>query len=175
MGPFLPPWLLEHPAGIDNQQWLVTRFAGFIVLAYVVGKFLIPALRARLDQRREQIEQMRDEVQRTLRDLSETRDQYKQRLGQIAEETQRRLDAAVREASVLRQHIEEEAYHMAQAIIAHASREVERDREKAMAHLRMEFADDVVEAARHAASRTLTAERQSQLVAAFLAEMERLP
>lgn len=175
MGPLLPPWLLEHPAEITAAQWLTTRISGFVLLVALIWKFLVPVLREKLAARTREVQETRDHVAETIRELEAMRDDYKRRLDSIAEETDRRLKAAVTEAQVLKEQIVEEARQLAQEIVRHAQEEVERDREKALARLRIEFSEDVIEAARHAASLTLTPSRQAALVAAFLNELEARP
>jgi F0F1-type ATP synthase membrane subunit b/b' len=171
MGPFLPPWLLEHTSEVSDVQWLVVRTAGFAALALVVVKFIVPVVRAMLEGRLRTIEETAEQVRSTLAETERMRDDYRERLDHIAEETARRLQAAVAEADQLRRHIEAEARQQSEAMLAQTRAELRREHEKAMAHLRIEFAEDVVEAARFAASRTLTQDRQRDLVGAFVREL----
>jgi len=175
MGPFLPPWLLEHTSEVTDLQWLLVRTAGFAALAFIVVKFIVPVVRGMLNSRLRTIEETAEQVRSTLEETERMRDDYRERLDNIAEETARRLEAAVAEADQLRQHIEGEARQQSEAIVAQTRAELRREHEKAMARLRIEFAEDVVEAARFAASRTLTQDRQADLVGAFVRELGAAP
>jgi len=175
MGPFLPPWLLEHTSEVTDLQWLLVRTAGFAALAFIVVKFIVPVVRGMLNSRLRAIEETAEQVRSTLEETERMRDDYRERLDNIAEETARRLEAAVAEADQLRQHIEGEARQQSEAIVAQTRAELRREHEKAMARLRIEFAEDVVEAARFAASRTLTQDRQADLVGAFVRELGAAP
>ncbi len=170
MDPYVVPWLLEHPADISDFQWIVVRTAGFLALAALVVKLIVPAIRAKLEERTTTVADSLDQVRQALADAEAIRDDYRDKLDHIAEETQRRLDEAVASAAELRSHIESEARQHAEAIIAHARSEARRDWERAMAHLRIEFAEDVIEAASYAAARTLTESRQASLLDAFVRE-----
>lgn len=171
MGPFALPWVLEHPSDITGAQWFIVRTAGFVLLALIVMRFIVPVIRGMLENRRQAIVETVEQVRTTLAEAERLRDDYRDRLDHIAEETARRLDAAVADAQQLTEHIETQGREQADAIVAQTRAELRRDHEKAMARLRIEFAEEVIEAARHAAARTLTQERQSDLVRAFASEV----
>jgi len=168
MGHLVFPWVLEHPSNISDYQWLVTLLAGFLLLAWLIWRFVFPVVGNMLESRARTIEESREQIRQTLEDARRLRDDYQDKLDNIAEETRRRLDEAVAEAAELRAHIEREAREQAAAITERAHREVERDREKALADLRIEFVEEVIDAARYAAAHTLTDDRQERMLDMFV-------
>jgi F-type H+-transporting ATPase subunit b len=165
------PWLLEHTSDVTDMQWLVVRTLGFLIIVGIVLRYVVPLIRRMLHDRRQTIVETTEQVSQTLAETAQLRDTYRERLERIADETALRLQEAVREAEDLQAHIREEARQQAAAIVERTRRDLRREREKAMAHLRIEFTDTVIEAARHAALRSLTRERQSQLVGMFVRDL----
>ncbi|NLI00083.1 MAG: hypothetical protein GX446_11410 [Chthonomonadales bacterium] len=171
MGQLQSPWILEHTSDVTNWQWFVVRTVGFLALLYIVVRFIVPVVGSMLHTRREAITESSEQVRTTLAEAEKMRDDYRARLERIADETALRLQEAVREAEDLQAHIQEEAQQQAAAIVERTRRELRRERDKAMAHLRIEFTDTVIEAARMAAARTLTRERQAELVNLFVRDV----
>ncbi|MBM3494743.1 MAG: ATP synthase F0 subunit B [Armatimonadetes bacterium] len=171
MDQLVSPWILEHTSDVTNLEWFIVRTVGFIVLAAIVVRFIVPVIRSMLSVRRQTIVETTEQVRNTLVETEQLRDDYRGRLERIAEETELRLGEAVREAEELQASIRDEAREQADALVERTRRELRREREKTMAHLRIEFTDDVIEAARHAASRSLTRERQADLVGMFVREI----
>jgi F0F1-type ATP synthase membrane subunit b/b' len=173
------PWVLHPPPSITNAsapittfQWLVISLAGFAALAFIVVKFVVPVIRGMLNERREAIEAADAQVKATLADAERMRNDYRQRLENIEEETKTRLEAAVAEAGRLREQILEEARGLAADIVRRGEEEVAQERAKAQAHLRIQFVDSVIRAAGYAASRSLTDADQGRLLGEFVREVE---
>ncbi len=171
MEPIPIPWILEHTSDVTDLQWLVIRTVGFVLLAAIVVRFIVPVIRRMLETRRQTIIETAEQIRQTLDETERLRDDYRDRLERIADETSMRMQEAVREAEDLQAHIREEARQQAEAILERTRRELRRERAKAMAHLRIEFTDTVIEAARYAASRTLTRERQADMVSTFVRDL----
>lgn len=169
---FTMPWILEHPADITDTQWLIVRSVGFAVLLFIVVRFIVPALRTMLDARRQTIEETAQQVADTMDETARARDDYKDRLEHVADEAERRLAEAVEDAERMTQDIVNEGRKQADMIIAQTRTELNRERERAMAHLRIEYAEDVIEAARYAARQTLTEARHAELVRSFIRDIE---
>ncbi len=171
MEPTPIPWFLEHTSDVTDLQWLMVRTVGFVLLAAIVVRLIVPVMRKMLESRRQAIIETTEQVQHTLAETEQLRDDYHVRLERIADETALRMQEAVRESEELQAHILEEARQQAAAMIERTRRELKREREKAMAHLRIEFTDTVIEAARHAAARTLTRDRQAAMVNMFIRDL----
>lgn len=169
--PFRMPFQLEPPAPIQPIPWLIEMTIGFVLLAFIVGKFVVPMLAGILAERSRAIADAAGQVAETLNDARTLRDDYQQRLEHIEDETERRMDQAVAEAGELQQRILAEAREQATAIANRGAAEVERERAKVTVHLHREFVDDVVGAAAYAMSQAIDEDLQRRLVADFVARV----
>lgn len=171
MDGFVSPWILEHTSDVTAFHWLVVRTLGFVLLLGLVVRFIVPVIAAMLQHREQAVAEAAVRLRDTLAETRQLRDDYRDRLERIHDEAEVRLAEAVRESEELRDAIEAEARRTSDALFERTRADIERERDKSFEHLRIEFADDVIEAARFAASRTLTPERQSALVGEFVREL----
>lgn len=166
------PWVLEFPEQAEYGPFLLVSVVSFAVVAWflfrVVPKPAIGNISGILDDRKRAIQTASEQVEETLRETEAMRNDYRQRLEKIEDETERRMAEAVREAESLRETILAEAKVNAAAIQRRGEDEVARERAKARVSLRAEFVDDVIQAAEYAASRSLDNTQQSRLVSEFV-------
>lgn len=165
------PFILEHPAEYSDLQWLIVRGVGFVLVAWIFMKFVLPMIQQPLRERQGAIITAADQVEQTLKETEEMRNDYRTRLTGIEEETGRRLEEAVREAEELSDRILAEGRQTASALARRGEDEVERERAKAMVSLRSEFVDGVIGAAQNAARQVMDAGHQKRLVADFVKEL----
>ncbi len=171
MPEFKWPFILEHPAEFSEGQWLVVRGIGFALVLWIIVKFIVPMFKGILDTRQAAIVEAATQVETTLRDTQEMRNDYRERLAQIEDETRRRLADAEREAEDLRERILAEARQNAAALARRGEDEVARERAKAMLHLRTQFVKGVIGAAKHAAAGSLDTTHQRRLVDDFVKDL----
>ena len=165
------PFILEHPAEYSDLQWLAVRGIGLVLLAFVFVKFVWPMVSVHLISRHAAIVEAASQVEETMRETEEMRNDYRVRLESIHHETQLRLDEAVRESEALREQILAEANVNAEAIVRRGEEEVGGERAKAMITLRRQFVEDVIGAAHYAASRSLGAPQQRRLIEEFTKDL----
>ncbi len=167
------PWALEYPHEQvqSSGQWLIVLTVGFLLLALIVYRFIVPFVGGLLRERQTAIANAAAQVEQTLTETRSMRSDYQQRLERIEDETAQRMEEAVREADRLREQILAEARVNAEAILRRGEEEVERERARTMIHLRGQFVEDIIHAAAYAASRSVDATTQSRLVAEFVEKM----
>lgn len=166
------PWVLEHTTKETNLQWLIVTGVGFVFVVWLILKFVWPGMiRPHLVERQASIVHAAEQVAATLREMETLRNDYRQRLEQIHEETQRRIAEAVQEAELLGATILAEARDDAAAILRRGEEEVSRERAKAMVHLRRQFVQGVIGAAQFASTRSLTDSDHRRLVAGFIDDL----
>src|SRR5512144_135308 len=137
MPPFQNPFALEHPPEITDFQWLIVSAIGFLILAFIVGKWIVPSMiTPHLRDRRKAIADADAQVRETRRQTEEMRNDYVARLEHIEDETERRMQEAVKEADELRERILAEAQASVEALRRRGEEEVARERAKALIHLR---------------------------------------
>jgi F-type H+-transporting ATPase subunit b len=149
------------------MEWFVVLLIGFICVAYVIARFVLPMIGRMLAERQTAIIEAANQVETTLRETEQLRNEYRRRLERIEEETEQRMAEAVQEAEALREQILEEAREQARAIVRRGEEEVERERAKVLMNLRTQFVEDIIRAANYAAQRSLDAEHQRRLVDEF--------
>jgi F-type H+-transporting ATPase subunit b len=165
------PFILEHPGEISDLQWLIVRGIGFVLVIWVIVKFILPTqITPHLVSRREEIQIADDQVKSTLAETAQMRDDYRVRLEGIEDETEARMAEAVREAGDIRDHILTEAKVSAEAIVRRGEDEVSRERAKAMVGLRKQFVADVIGAAEHTAAQ-MDDKGHRRLVDLFISEV----
>ncbi len=169
---FEPPWILEHTRDVSNVQWLIVSFVGCALLVWVWLKFVGPSMVAgHLAEHQRQVAEAIEQVEKTLSETAEMRNDYRKRLDSIEEETSRRMDEAVSEADMLRDQILGAARETSAGILRRGEQEVARERAKAMVHLRQQFVESVVGAARHAAAGSLQPVDHKRLVEEFVNDL----
>ena len=169
------PFILEHPGDISDVQWLVVRTIGLLLLLAVFWKWILPMIRQPLGERQAAIITASEQVEQTLRETEEMRNDYSVRLTGIQEETERRMQEAVREAEDLGDRILAEARQTAAALARRGEEEVDRERAKAMSAMRTQFVEGVIGAAQYAAARTIDDSRRKQLVNDFVKDLGAAP
>ena|ERR1051325_9477728 len=168
---FENPFILEHPGEFTDIQWLVVRGVGFILVFWIFWKFIRPMVGVHLISRHEAIVDADHQVQTTLLETKDMRDDYRARLESIHDETRRRMDEAVHEAESLREQILAEATQTAAVISRRGEDEVAREHAKAMLHLRTQFVEGVIGAAKHAAAGSVTENHHRRLIEEFTKDL----
>ena len=163
------PWKLEHPPEASDVQWALILVIGAAVLVWLLAKYIVPSMISPyLIERQKNIADAKAQVDATMRETEQMRNDYRERLARIEDETARHMQEAIEEARTLRESILSEARHNADAIVRRGMEEIERERAKAMLSLRAQFVEDVISAAEYAAARSLGGGEQRRLVDEFV-------
>ncbi len=168
MPPISFPWTLERPENINLIQWIIVNFIGFALIVWLVWKYLLPKIGEMLAERRTNISEMITQVDTTMRETAQLRDDYHSKLEGIQAETQLKLEQAMSEADILRNQILEEAKRDAEFIVQRGRDEVERERAKTLVRMRERFVNDVIGAAQFAAARGVSEEEHHRLMDEFI-------
>ena len=155
--------------GIDPAR-LVWQAVNFLILLFVLQRFLYKPVLHMLDQRATRIresmthaEEIRQERQRVEEEAKHTRDEAWQHAQALLADAQKSADALLAEARV---QAKEEADLFATRIRA----ELAREREQAFQELRVEVANLAVSAAGYVIGHSLDDASHRQLIREFLSE-----
>src|SRR5579875_3307140 len=96
---------------------LITQIIGFLILMVILQQIFTKKVFGLLDQRRADIQQTYDQLDRDREAMEQTRRQYEQRLASIEAEAREKIQAAVKEAQELRANLIADAQTQAAAII----------------------------------------------------------
>lgn len=165
---------ITHALGIDPKL-ILTQFLGFIVLLFLLNRFVFSKVFGILDARQNDIKQVYDQLDDDRKAMETTRRQYEQRLQSIEEEAREKIQAAVKEAQSLRDNLIADAQSQAASIIEQGRNESERDRQKAFLEMRSQIVTLAVAAAGKVIDENLTDARQTKLVDDFIGSLSSSP
>lgn len=159
-----------HALNIEPKAILV-QIAGFLVLLWLLKRFLFGPVSNLLAARQSEIQSAYDKLEEDRRAMEASRAELERRLAGIEAEARERLQAALREAQQMRDEIVAKARADAERIVENGRQEVRRETEKALVSLREQVADLAVQAAGKIIGEVLDAQRHRRLVAEFIASI----
>jgi F-type H+-transporting ATPase subunit b len=127
---------------------LVAQIVNFLVIAFVLERFLLRPVRARLDARKQKIAQGLRDAEEAGRTLAETRAQRERILGEARAEAAALMEKALGEADRARAQAADRAREEAEAILGEARQRVEAERreaEAAVGNLALELSGRILE------------------------------
>ena len=126
-----------------NLSTLIFQIVNFLVLAFLLYKFLFKPVMRILDERAERVTQALDEAERREEEARKLKDEYLKKLEDAKREAQALREAARREIQKTRQEVIEKARIEIQAMRARAEKEMERERMEAIRQHQEEIASIV--------------------------------
>lgn len=159
----LPPWL----------TMLISQLLAFAILAAVLIKFVIPALRGLLAGRTKGIQDRFDTLAREVKDASERLAAIRAKLADIESESKRRIQSAVEEGARAREQALAEARAQAEAELAKARRTIEIERDKAVLELRAELARITLEATERSVDALMDEKIHGRIVDGYLEGLDK--
>ena len=154
-----------------NIPLIVTQIIGFLLLIWFLNRFVFKAIFGILDQRKRDIQETYDQLDRDRASMEQARRQYEERLAGIEAEARERIQAAVREAQALRDNLVSDAQKQAETILTQGRNEAERERQKAFLEMRQQIVAITVAAAGKLIGESLDDARHTKLVDDFIANV----
>ena len=153
-------------------QTFVVQVLGFIIVIFVLVKFVIPVLKKILGARTEGIEDTFKKIDQDTQETARRIGEIKEKLARLDQESQRRLQAALDDANRTRTQLLAESAAQVQAALDKAKREVQIERDKAVLELRLEATSLTLRAAEHLVQSTMNDPIQGRLVDKYLAQLD---
>ena len=147
---------------------ILVNIISFLVLFWLLKRFLFGPITTMLDSRSEEIEGSYKAAGDEKARMEQLRVEYEAKLGDIAAEAREKIAAAINEGQATKQQILAEARAKAEEILKHGEDELSRERDKTIIQLRAEVVDLAIEAAGKAVGRTLDDEGHRRLVREFI-------
>lgn len=132
--------------GITLPQ-IIIQMIGFLILLWLLSKFLYKPVLSMLELRREQIRTDREEAERHRVEMERRSAELETRLSQLETEVRDRMQAAEREAARLREEMLTAARQERERLVEAGVAELRREREKALVEIRNMVADLAILAA----------------------------
>lgn len=156
-----------------NLPGLLAQLVNFILLLVLLRIVLSQPVMRMLDERAARVRQSMEQAELIRRQAEQIQQEFQARIDQARREGQQIIAEAHRAAEQVRQQKLQEALGEAEALLARARAEIERERDAAIAQLRREFADLTVLATERVIGRVLDRDDHRRLIEEVLAEVER--
>jgi F-type H+-transporting ATPase subunit b len=164
MGAFFEAFSVDGPK-------LLFQVINFLVLLYLLNRFLFKPVLARLDERSATIKKGLEDAESAARDRELAQAEREAAVAEARKEAQQMIARATKIAEDSRAEIVAEAKANAEKVTERAREEINAEKEKAMAELRATVADLALEAASRLIRTEMDTPTQRRLVEEFLTEV----
>jgi F-type H+-transporting ATPase subunit b len=153
-----------------NLVGLVFQVINFLLLLYLLNRFLFKPLLARMDERSTKIEKGLEDAEAAARDRELARQEREAAVAEARKEAAEMVARANKIAEDTRNEILGEARAEAEKVTQRAREEITAEKDRAMAEIRSQVADLALEAAGRLVGSQMDGPTQRRLVEDFLAE-----
>ncbi|MCH7471475.1 F0F1 ATP synthase subunit B [bacterium] len=151
---------------------LVSSLLGFLILVWVLKKFLWKPVLQVIDERRESIETAYREVDEARKDVARMKEEYEQRLGEINDEAQQKLQEAIEKGQQVAGEIRQAAEESREKLVQKTQADIAREKDKAIAELRNTAIDLSFSIAERVMKEQLDREGHEKLAHSFVEELK---
>jgi F-type H+-transporting ATPase subunit b len=156
--------------GVDVFK-LAFQIINFLLILYLLNRFLFKRVLGLLDERGERISKGLEDAEAAARDRELARAERDAALDEARKEAQTMIARATKIAEDSRAEIVAAARAEAEKVAARASEEITAEKQRAIAELRSQVADLALQAAGRLVRSEMNATTQRRLVEEFLAEV----
>jgi F-type H+-transporting ATPase subunit b len=155
-----------------NLVGLTMQVINFLLLLYLLNRFLFKPLLARMDERGEKIAKGLEDAETAARDRELARAEREAAVSEARKEAADMLARANKIAEDTRKEILDQARSEAEKVTARAREEIVAEKDRAMAEIRGQVADLALAAAGKLVRREMDGPTQRRLVEEFLSEVQ---
>jgi F-type H+-transporting ATPase subunit b len=155
-----------------NLGTTVAMIGMFMLLFPALNYFYFRPLGEAIHDRTTDLERTFSEAEELRENMTKMRTEYEQRLKETEANAREQIQAQVREAQNLRQTLMSEAATRADELLARAQQEIEAEKQKALAELRMQVVDLTMTAAERVLGENMDNDRNRRLVSEFIDKVE---
>lgn len=156
--------------GVDPLK-LAFQIVNFLLLLYLLNRFLFKPVLGRLDERQSRISKGLEQAEAAAHDRELARAEREAAVAEARKEAQEMIARATKIAEDSRTEIVAEARAEAEKVTARAREEITAEKERAIAELRSQVADLALEAAGKLVRSEMSGPTQRRLVEEFLTEV----
>jgi F-type H+-transporting ATPase subunit b len=157
-----------------NLPTLIAQIVNFVILFGLLYLVAYKPIMRMLDERSKRVKESMEQTESIKEEAARAEEEYKKRIETASKEGQEVVARAVRTGEEIRQKAQQEARPEAEALIAKARLEIQRERDEAIGELRKEITDLTILAAEKVIERELDKEAHRQLIDKVLEESESL-
>ena len=155
-----------------NLPSLVAYLINFVILLAILSVFAYKPLLRLLDQRSERIKESLEAADRAREEAASSRDAIEEQLNEARREGQRLMEAAREASDRYRGEEMDRARQEAEAFVARARADIQRERDTAIQEVRANFGDLAITAAERVIGRSLDRQAHRELITQVLEEGE---
>jgi F-type H+-transporting ATPase subunit b len=152
-----------------NGWGLLWHLINFIVLLFVLQRFVFPPVLKMLDERQRRIRESMEQAERLRAETASAEERMKAELDEARRQGQEIINQATQMADRIRSERQQQSQAEYEATVRRAQEDAARERDRVFVELRAQVADLAVQAAERIIQRNLDAATQRQLVEDFLA------
>jgi F-type H+-transporting ATPase subunit b len=157
--------------GVDVPK-LLFQVINFLLLLYLLNRFLFKPVLKLLDERESRIKKGLEDAEAAARDRELAQAEREAALDEARKEAQAMIARATKIADDSKAEILAEAKAQAEKVTARATEEITAEKDRAMAELRATVADLALEAASRLVRKEMDTPTQRKMVEDFLAEVK---
>lgn len=157
--------------GAQGESILIIAIS-FLILVWILNKFLFKPLMAHMDARSKEIEGTFKKIDADRAEIERLMAEYQNRMAKIEKEAYDAMQAAIKEGIAAKTEIIDQAHAASAQIIAKAQAEIQLEKEKALVELRSEIVNLALAAAEKVVARRMDESIHADLVRKFLDEVE---
>jgi F-type H+-transporting ATPase subunit b len=157
---------------ILNTSLIFWEVIAFLILLFLLVRYVYPPIREQILERQSQIERAIDEAEKTRAEARELLAEYRRQIEEARGEGRQILEEARKQAEAQRERIKREAREEGDRIIQRAREEIDRERESALREIRREVADMVVQASEQVIGRSIDRDEHERLISQALDDLE---
>ena len=155
-----------------NTNLIFWEIVTFLVLIFLLIRYVYPPIRRQIEQRQRSIEEAIDEAEKTRKEARELLEEYRRQIAEARGEARRILDEARKQGDAQRERAKKEAREEGDRIIQRAREEIGRERDNALREVRGEVAGMVVQASERILRRKIDDEDHDRLISEALDSLE---
>ncbi|MCS7224496.1 MAG: F0F1 ATP synthase subunit B [Armatimonadetes bacterium] len=145
-------------------RWILSQAVVFLILYWLVKRFLFPVLLRRIQEREERVRAAIEQAEKERQEMERLRKEYEEQLAHIHEEARARLHQAMEEAYQAREALLAQARESAERLHRQAMDQIALEREKLLIELRDYVAELSVRIAEKVIERSLTRDDHHEMI-----------
>ena len=155
-----------------NLKVVVVQIIAFILVVYILNKFLFGRILQFLKTREDSIKNSFEDITKKQQDADKLMQEYKARITEIEKEAHVKMQEAVQEGLKLKTQIIEQARHQAQEDTKRAHESIKMEKEKAIIELRQQVISLTLQATEKILGESVDEALQTRLVDKYINDLD---
>ena len=155
-----------------NGNGLLAQLVNFLVLLFILNRFLFPRITQMLDARATRVRESMERAEQIQRDAERMEQQFQEKLAEARREGQQIVANANQIAQRIQTEAQEKASQQAEAFLVRAREQIQREADTARQQLRQEVGNLATLVASRVVERSLDERQHVDLIERVLADAE---